>query len=275
MQGDGALKAAHRAMWRLGDYPRVARDVLAPLGTALIAACNITRGQRVLDVAAGSGNAAIPAARAGAEVVATDLVPELLEAGHQDAAASGVELDWREADAESLPFEDGEFDVVMSCIGVMFAPHHRQAADELIRVCRPGGTIGLLNWANPGSITEFLTLFAPYAPPPPPGASPPVLWGRPEHVRELFGDRVEGLTVAPGQLLVDHFAEPAEFYTYYKEAFGPTIATYAGIADDPEQTAALDRDLLGYAMQHNVSPGGPRARYEFDYVIFTATRRAA
>jgi SAM-dependent methyltransferase len=270
---DFRLKATHRAMWMLGDYPRVAREVLAPLGMELVKACRITRGQQVLDVAAGSGNAAIAAAEAGAAVVAADLVPELLGAGSREAAALGVVLDWVEADAESLPFDDGEFDVVMSCIGVMFAPHHDRAADELLRVCRPGGTIGVLNWANPGSIADFFGVFGPYSPPPPPGTSPPLLWGDPGYVRELLGERVEGLTVTSGRLPVDHFAEPAELCAFYKRNFGPTVRAYAGIADDPERVAALDRAFLAYATTHNLDPSGPRARYAWDYLTFTARKR--
>jgi 2-polyprenyl-3-methyl-5-hydroxy-6-metoxy-1,4-benzoquinol methylase len=130
---DHALKAKHRSMWASGDYPRLAADLLPELGEVLVQPCGVTDGDRVLDIAAGSGNAAIPAARTGASVVAGDLTPELFEAGRARAAAEGVELEWREADAEALPFADGEFDVVLSAIGVMFAPHHQAAADELVR----------------------------------------------------------------------------------------------------------------------------------------------
>ncbi len=146
---------------------------------------------RVLDVAAGTGNAAIPAAATGATVVASDLTPELFEAGRARAEAEGVELEWAEADAEDLPFEDASFDVVISSIGVMFAPHHQAAADELVRVCRPGGTIGLLSWTPEGMIGGLFRTIGPFAPAPPPGAQPPPLWGGEEHLRELFGDRVE------------------------------------------------------------------------------------
>jgi ubiquinone/menaquinone biosynthesis C-methylase UbiE len=267
------MKDARRSVWTMGDYPRVAADVLAPLGATLVTACRIAPGQRVLDVGAGSGNAAIRAAEAGAEVVATDLTPELMAAGQREAAGRGVTLDWREADAEALPFGDGEFDVVMSCVGVIFAPDHQRAADELLRVCRPGGTIGLANWANPGSITEFLQVFTPYVPPAPPGTLTPVLWGEPEHVRELFADRVDDLSFTAGQLPVDHFETPAEFCAYYKANFGPTIMTYAGVADDPERTAALDRDFLAYATRSNLNPDGPRARYGYDYLLVTARKR--
>jgi SAM-dependent methyltransferase len=168
VEHDHVREATQRAMWTLGDYPRVARDILAPLGSELVAACGITSGQRVLDVAAGSGNAAIPAAEAGAKVVASDLAPELLDTGRREAGTRGVGLDWTEADAEAIPFDDDEFDVVMSCIGAIFAPHHRQVADELVRVCRPGGIIGMINWAYEGSIAEFFRAFVPYLPPLPP-----------------------------------------------------------------------------------------------------------
>jgi SAM-dependent methyltransferase len=180
---DRALKDRHRAMWALGDYPSVATEVIPSLGATLAAACGTGPGRRVLDVAAGSGNAAIPAALSGADVVACDLTPPLLEAGRALAAARGAVVDWREGDAEALPFADGSFDIVLSCVGVMFAPHHRAAADELVRVCRPGGTIGMINWASAGFIGQLIGLMKPYAPPPPAGTQPPPLWGNAEHVR--------------------------------------------------------------------------------------------
>ena len=148
-----ALKAKHRAMWAFGDYPAVATDLVSSLGPILVGACQVRPGDRVLDVAAGTGNAAIPAAEAGASVVASDLTPELLEAGQREAERRGTTVEWRQADAENLPFADGEFEVVMSCLGVMFAPHHQSSADELIRVCRPGGLVagcGMGLAARPG-----------------------------------------------------------------------------------------------------------------------------
>ena len=178
-------------MWATGDYPSMVETFLLPLGPRLVEACGIRSGAEVLDVAAGTGNASIPAAQTGAKVTASDLTPELLEAGRARAEAEGVELDWVEADAENLPFEDESFDVVMSSIGAMFAPHHQDVADELVRVCRPGGTIGLLSWTPEGMIGALFRAMGPFAPPPPPGAQPPPLWGSEDHVRELFGDRVE------------------------------------------------------------------------------------
>jgi 2-polyprenyl-3-methyl-5-hydroxy-6-metoxy-1,4-benzoquinol methylase len=142
---DAELKARHRAMWAKGDYPDMVETFLLPLGPRLVEAAGIAPGMHVLDVAAGTGNASIPAAQRGASVTASDLTPELLDAGRQRAEAAGVSLGWVEADAEHLPFEDESFDVVISSIGAMFAPHHQETADELVRVCRPGGTIGLLS----------------------------------------------------------------------------------------------------------------------------------
>ncbi|MGW4340096.1 class I SAM-dependent methyltransferase, partial [Rhodococcus koreensis] len=170
---DRALKAKHRALWASGDYPTVAAELIPTLGEVLVEATDIRAGQRVLDVAAGSGNAAIPAAARGATVVASDLTPELFDAGRAIAAERGVELDWVEADAEALSFDDDSFDAVISVVGAMFAPHHQQTADEMLRVCRPGGTIAMINWTPQGLIGNLFKTMAPYAPPPPPGATPP------------------------------------------------------------------------------------------------------
>lgn len=153
-------RAAARQAWALGDYHRFAKATVWELGPILVEACGISPGQRVLDVAAGSGNTAIRAAQAGAEVVASDLTPENFGAGRREAAAQGVDLKWVEADAEALPFADGEFDVVTSSFGSIFAPNHQAVADEMLRVCRPGGTIGILAFTPEGLITEFFRTLA-------------------------------------------------------------------------------------------------------------------
>ncbi|MFJ3877797.1 class I SAM-dependent methyltransferase [Streptomyces sp. NPDC090077] len=269
-EADRALKAKHRTMWALGDYPAVATQVVAALGPALVEACRVTDGDRVLDVAAGSGNASIPAALAGGDVVASDLTPELLAVGRREAEARGAVLSWQEADAEALPFEDATFDTVMSCVGVMFAPHHQAAADELVRVCRPGGTIGLLSWTPEGFIGQMFATMKPYAPPPPPGAQPPPLWGREEHVRELLGDRVTGVEARRRAIRVDTFGEPEEFREFFKAAYGPTIAVYRSLADDPDRTAALD-DALAALASGALRDGA----MEWEYLLVTAERSAA
>ena len=162
---DRALKQKHRAMWASGDYPTLASDLIWELGPRAVAAADVRPGERVLDVAAGSGNAAIPAALRGAMVVATDLAPELFDAGRRHATEAGAELEWREADAEALPFADDAFDVVLSTVGVMFAPHHQVAADELVRVVRPGGRIALISWTPEGFIGQMFKVMKPFAAP--------------------------------------------------------------------------------------------------------------
>jgi SAM-dependent methyltransferase len=268
---DRALKARHRSMWASGDYAAIADDLLLELGPALVAATGVRAGDRVLDVAAGTGNAAIAAAQAGATVVASDLTPELFEAGRARAARLGVELEWREADAEALPFADGEFDVVLSCIGVMFAPHHQVAADELLRVCRPGGRIGLLSWTPEGFIGQMFAAMRPYAPPPPPGAQPPPLWGREEHVRELLGERVTDVGAERRVLTVDRFDVPEDFRDYFKARYGPTIAVYRSLADQPDRAAALDGELADLARRADRGQGSTVVDWE--YLLLTATRR--
>ena len=147
---DSALKQKHAAMWASGHYEAVATDLIAELGPVLVDATRIGAGDLVLDIAAGSGNVAIPAALAGARVIASDLTPELLEEGARQAAAAGAVLEWQVADAEHLPYDDGEFDVAVSAVGIMFAPHHQAAADELVRVVAPGGRIGIVSWTPTG-----------------------------------------------------------------------------------------------------------------------------
>jgi SAM-dependent methyltransferase len=239
----------------------------------LVEACGVGPRDRVLDVAAGSGNVAVQAAMAGASVVAGDLTPELFGAGRGAAAAAGVELEWREADAEALPFGGGEFDAVLSCVGVMFAPHHQAAADELVRVCRPGGRIGLISWTPEGFIGQMFATIKPYAPPPPPGAQPPPLWGSEDHVRGLLGDRVTDVEMRREQLEVRRFSVPEEFRDYFKSRYGPTISVYAAIADEPERVAALDRDLAELARRADRGSGA--TVLDWEYLLVTATRRGS
>jgi len=188
-----ALKQAHRRTWASGDYPRIA-ELVTDVGERVAEQADIHPGDQVLDVAAGSGNAAIPAARRGGQVIASDLTPELFDAGRRLAAAADVEIDWITADAEELPFEDARFDHVLSSLGVQFAPRHEVVASELVRVCRPGGTITLGNWAADGYIGKFWTVMGPYLPAPPAYASPPPGWGRVDHVSSLFASHPVDLT---------------------------------------------------------------------------------
>jgi SAM-dependent methyltransferase len=269
---DRAVKARHRAMWALGDYPAVAIEVIPELGPELVAASGVRAGDQVLDVAAGSGNAAVPAALMGAEVVASDLTPELFEAGRTFAARHGVTVQWEEGDAEALPYDDGAFDVVLSCIGVMFAPDHQRAADELVRVCRPGGRIGLLSWTPTGFVGDMFRTMRPYAPPPPPGAQPAVLWGDEGHVRTLLGDRVTDVVARRQTLTTDRFATPQAWQEYWKTVYGPTIAVYRHIGDDAGKSDALDRDLIALAERYDRGTGSGTVM-DWEYLLFTARKR--
>jgi ubiquinone/menaquinone biosynthesis C-methylase UbiE len=267
-------RQAVQAMWALGDYHEFATTLMWETGPVLVDACGISAGQRVLDVAAGTGNVAIRAAEAGAEVVASDLTPENFEAGRREARARGVELDWVEADAEALPFADGEFDVVTSSFGAMFAPDHQRVADELLRVCRPGGTIGMANFTPEGLAADFFGVFAPHLPEPPPGASPPLLWGSEDHVRALFGDRVDSLDLARREY-VERAASPREYCEFFKRTFGPAVAVFGSLAGEPEQAAALDEAFLEFATRSNRGePGGP-AEYVYEYLLVVARKRGA
>jgi ubiquinone/menaquinone biosynthesis C-methylase UbiE len=271
---DRETKAATRAAWALGDYHRFAKQTIWELGEVLVRACGIAAGQRVLDVAAGTGNTAIRAAEAGAEVVASDLTPENFDAGRREAAARGVELEWVEADAEALPFADGAFDVVTSSFGAIFAPDHRAVADELLRVCRPGGTIGMLNFTPEGLISDFFGALAPHMPPPPPDALPPALWGSDEHLRTLFGDRVASLETTRSHY-IERADSPGGYRELFKQTFGPVAALYAHFAEEPERAAELDRDLLEFARRANSGPPGGPAEYRYEYALVIARRRAA
>ncbi len=267
---DSELKARHRAMWASGDYPSMVEAFLLPLGPRLVEACGIGPGMSVLDIAAGTGNASIPAAQRGASVTASDLTPELLQAGRHRAEAEGLELEWVEADAEHLPFDDESFDVVMSSIGAMFAPHHQEVADELVRVCRPGGTIGLLSWTPEGMIGALFRAMGPFAPPPPPGAQPPPLWGSEEHLRELLGDRVELGALERDVLEITAFDRPRDYGEHFKARYGPTIAARAN-ARRTEREVEFDEALDRFCDEWN--RGTPdHARFEKEYLLAAGTR---
>jgi SAM-dependent methyltransferase len=263
---DIEIKSAHRTMWASGDYPAVASEVIPDLGAELVRALALRPGDLVLDVAAGSGNAALPAARAGARVTAADLAPELFDAGRREAATAGVDVSWLEADAERLPLPDDSFDVAMSCVGIMFTPFHQRSADELLRVVRRGGRIGLVNWTPGGFIGAVFAEMKRYAPPPPPGAQPPMLWGDPDHVANLLGDQVTDLHTERRMLTVDRFDYPEDFLVFFKRTYGPTIAVYSRLADDPVAAAELDRTLVDLARANFDG----RSFMQWEYLLATA-----
>jgi SAM-dependent methyltransferase len=267
---DIQLKAKHAAMWASGHYDAVATQLIAELGPVLVEATGIRTGDLVLDVGAGSGNVAIPAALAGARVIASDLTPELLEQGEAHARERGAVLEWQVADAERLPYDDGQFDVAVSAVGIMFAPHHQAAADELLRVVTPGGRIGLVSWTPAGFIGQMFATMKPIVAPPPAGVQPPPLWGDEDHVRGLLGDRVTDVRTEKRTVRVTLFAEPADFREFFKTNYGPTIAAYKQ-QPDAEKTAELDAALDGLAERFDVGESGYLV-LEWEYLLLTARR---
>ena len=267
---DSELKARHRTMWASGDYPHMVETFLLPLGPRLAGALPISQGTRVLDVAAGTGNASLPAAARGGSVTASDLTPELLQAGQGRAEAEGLELEWDQADAENLPFADGSYDVMMSSIGVMFAPHHQAAADELVRVTRPGGTIGLLCWTPEGMLGALFRMMKPFMPPPPPGAQPPPLWGSEEHLQALMGGRVEFDTLERDVLEITAFERPHDYAEHFKTLYGPAIAARANAARDGRE-AEFDEALDAFCVEWDRGDGD-QARFEKEYLLAVGTR---
>jgi SAM-dependent methyltransferase len=217
------VKQMARRSWACGDFPAIARTQLWPVGARIVQRMAIAPGERVLDLACGTGNAGIRAAQAGADVIGVDLTPELFDAGREAAAEAGVELEWVEGDAEELPFDDGSFDVVLSTFGCMFAPRHDVTARELVRVLRPGGRFGICSWTPDGAVGRGFQTFGKYLPPPPMVGQPPLLWGSEPHVSGLFADlgvdlQFDRETVAPPQ-----FATADESVEFMVTKFGPLM----------------------------------------------------
>jgi ubiquinone/menaquinone biosynthesis C-methylase UbiE len=274
MVEDREFKAGQRATWALGDYHAFARHSLWQFGPELVEACGIGPGQRVLDVAAGSGNVAIRAAEAGADVVASDLTPENFEAGRREAAAHGVRLEWVEADAEALPFDDGEFDVVTSAFGAVFAPDQQVVADELVRVCRPGGTIGLTVPTPPTRKADRARMLADFVPTMFGGVSP-LRWTDEEHVARLFGDRVESLEMSRRRSELGSFADEADLRDFLKAHHPVAVALYRELDDDPELVAALDDAFLRVIGLWYARGEGGSGAFAQEAVMIVARKRRA
>jgi ubiquinone/menaquinone biosynthesis C-methylase UbiE len=258
-------------MWALGDYHRFATATVWPLGPVLVDACGIGPGQGVLDVAAGTGNVAIRAAQAGATVVAADLTPENFDAGRRAARDAGVELEWIEADAMALPFPDAGFDVVTSCFGAMFAPDHRATANELLRVCRPGGVIGMMNFAPVGAAWDFFRVLGEYAPPPPRGALPPLLWGTEDHVRSLFDEGTCALDVTR-QEYVEAASSVREYFDLFRYSFGPMVAIHGALNNEPERSAKLDEAFRRFIKRWNRDTAAGTVRIPYEYLLVIARK---
>jgi len=244
-----AVKAKQQAAWSAGDYA-VIGTTLQIVGESLCEAVDLRAGSRVLDVAAGNGNASLAAARRWADVVASDYVPALLGRARERAAADHLKIEFREADAENLPFPDASFDVVLSSFGVMFTPNQERAAAELVRVCRPGGKIGLANWTPDGFVGQLFRIIGKYVPPAP-GLPPPSLWGTPDRLEELFGGT--GTVHATVRHFPFRYRSPLHFLEFFRTYYGPMNKAFAALDGDPQRQAAFTRDLL------DLIEGGNRA----------------
>lgn len=247
----GAVKERQRGGWASGDYA-VVGTTLQIVGEELCEALDLHAGQKVLDVAAGNGNVSLAAARRGCEVVATDYVPALLERAGERAAAERLDIELKEADAEALPFADDSFDVVVSTFGVMFTPDQERAAAELVRVCRPGGKIGLANWTPEGFIGQLFKTLGWYVPPPA-GVRSPALWGTRARLDELFAAHATSIESA-SRHFVFRYRSPEHWLDVFKSYYGPMLKAFATLS--PAAQAALDRDLLSLIGQFNRSGDG-------------------
>lgn len=255
------LKAAHRATWDSGDYSAVAERYVTPVGRVALDRAGISAGDRVLDVATGSGNAAIPAALLGAEVTGLDLAPSLLEVAERHAADAGVEVDFVEGDAESLPFADGSFDTVISVVGIQFAPQHEVVAGELARVTRPGGQIVLCSWTPRGYIGQFLKTVGPRMPAPPEGASPPPLWGDADHVSGLFAEEGVRFEFELHEAVFDH-GSAGGFVDYMAYNYGPLLKARERLSASGEWDD-LRSDLIALSERFNQAADGFSAPSEY------------
>lgn len=246
-----AIKGRQRQTWASGDYHRIA-FLIMPASERLCDTVDLRAGEHVLDVATGTGNTAIAAARRLCEVTGVDYVPALLERARGRAAAESAPIEFKEGDAEGLPAQDGAFDVVLSTFGVMFAPNQEEAARELLRVCRPGGRIGLASWSPEGWIGEMLRITSRYAPPPA-GLRPPTRWGTEDGVRDLIGDGVVAMQ-ATRQSFVWRFASTQQYLDLFRTYYGPTVKAFQALDETGRQ--ALARDLIGAVERFNRSDDG-------------------
>jgi len=262
-----AIKERQQRAWASGDYAVVGTTLLV-VGELLCEAVDLRPGQKVLDVATGSGNTALAAARRFCEVTGIDYVPALLERGRERASAERLRVTFQEGDAENIPFPNASFDVVLSTIGTMFAPDQEKTASELLRVCRPGGKIGLVNWTPDGFIGEGLRVYARYLPPPP-GLKPPVLWGTEEWLRELFGKDVTSLRVTRRTFFF-RYRSAEHYWNSMRTYNGPTIRAFQAL--DAAEQESLARELMELTHRFNRS-GDETMVVPGDYLEVAAIRR--
>jgi ubiquinone/menaquinone biosynthesis C-methylase UbiE len=261
------LKARQQAAWSSGDYALIG-TTLQIVGETLCEALDIRAGQKVLDVAAGNGNASLAAARRWCDVVATDYVPTLLERARERAAAERLAIEFREADAESLPFEEGSFDAVVSTFGVMFTPDQERAAAEMIRVCKPGGKIGLVNWTPEGFIGQLFKTIGQYVPPPSEVKSP-ALWGTRTRIGELFEPHATTIKFTQ-QNFVFRYRSREHWLDVFKTYYGPVLKVFAVL--EPAAQEELQRDFMALIDRFNRS-GDHSMVVPSEYLEALITRR--
>lgn len=262
-----AVKARQQGAWSAGDYAIVG-TTLQIVGEQLCETLDIRAGQKVLDVAAGNGNAALAAARRGCEVVASDYVQSLLERARERAAADRLDIAFELADAEALPFDSGRFDVVLSTFGVMFTPDQERAAAELARVCRAGGSIGLANWTPEGFIGQVFKTIGRYVPPPA-GLKSPALWGTRERIEALFGAAAASIRAEPAHF-VFRYRSPEHWLQVFRTWYGPLLKAYAAL--EPAAQEALTDDLLALVGRFNRAGDGAMV-VPSEYLEIVVTRR--
>jgi len=262
-----AVKARQRAAWSSGDYA-VVGTTLQIVGESLCEAVDLHAGARVLDVAAGNGNASLAAARRWGEVVSTDYVPELLARGRERATAERLPITFQEADVEALPFDDGSFDVVLSTFGVMFAPNPRRSADEMLRVCRSGGRIGLANWTPDGFIGQLFKTIGKHVPPPA-GIESPALWGTAARIDELFAAQASHIRAEPCHF-VFRYRSPAHWLEVFRSWYGPVLKAFAAL--EPAAQARLEADLMALMGRYNRAEDGTMVAPS-EYLEIVVTKR--
>ena len=261
-----AIKQRQQNMWSAGDFSKVATPLVI-VGERLCEAIDPSAGQQVLDVACGSGTAALAAARRNCRVTGIDYVPALLERGRERAAAEGLEIDFRDGDAESLPFPDSSFDIVLSTFGVMFAPNQERAAAELVRVCKPGGKIGLANWTPDGHVGRMFKLTAKHVPPPQ-GVASPLRWGTEDGLRELLGDGTSVIRIER-QSFRQRYSSAEAWLDYFRTNFGPSVTAFAALDDAGKD--AFARDLIDLMNSDNEATDGT-LKTSAEYLEVVATR---
>jgi SAM-dependent methyltransferase len=261
------IKRGQQAMWASGDYGAIATQI-APIAERLVDSVNPPAGSSVLDVAGGTGNAALAAARSNCRVTCTDYAPELLERGRERASAERLDITFETADAEALPYADGSYDVVLSVVGAMFAPDQAQTASELVRVCRPGGLIGLANWTPEGFLGDWFRAQGAHAAPPA-GLASPLRWGTEEGIAELLGDGVSSLHTER-RAFTWRFTDAASMVDLFRTVYGPTLKAFTTVG--PEGADALEQDLLAVVERAAHHRGGSIA-IPAEYLEVVAVRR--